>query len=366
MKLNIHKFVSGMAFFMIAVSPCGSGAQNAGNLPGKLVVGTLDIPLYAMKAENGRWEGLGIALLRAVAGDLDIEFELHEYDNIKQIADALEKRELDLVPVVPISREREFILDFTDPYHRSGLAIAVRSAKDGQGWLHVIHRLVSMHFLSVIGVLFLMWLTAGALVWSFESRRHHEMFGKGTLKGLGNGIWWAAVTMTTVGYGDKSPRTPGGRIVAVIWMLTSIILLSTFTATITASLTVAQFSGMVRGPRDLPSVRVGSVARSAALSYLTDKGIASSPYKNVRVGLQAVVEARIDAFVFDEAILKYLIRTQFPIRLQVLPETFDHYYVSMAVPPGSHLREPLNRGILKFMASNEWPNLLKKYLGAGT
>ena len=96
----------------------------------------------------------------------------------------------------------------------------------------------------------------------FEGRRNRDMFGAGAIKGIGHGIWWAAVTMTTVGYGDKAPQTLGGRIVAIIWMFASIILISSFTASITTSLTISELSGKVRGSRDLPTVRVGSVAQS--------------------------------------------------------------------------------------------------------
>lgn len=54
------------------------------------------------------------------------------------------------------------------------------------------------------------------------------------------------VTMTTVGYGVKAPRTPGGRIVALIWMFANIFLVTVSTAAITSSLTVGELSGKVR------------------------------------------------------------------------------------------------------------------------
>ena len=39
---------------------------------------------------------------------------------------------------------------------------------------------------------------------------------------LRDGVYWAVVTMTTVGYGDKTPKTTAGRIIAVVWMLAKI------------------------------------------------------------------------------------------------------------------------------------------------
>jgi voltage-gated potassium channel len=45
-------------------------------------------------------------------------------------------------------------------------------------------------------------------------------------------LWWAIVTVTTVGYGDRFPTTEGGRIVAVVLMLVGIGLIGTLTATV--------------------------------------------------------------------------------------------------------------------------------------
>ncbi len=49
-----------------------------------------------------------------------------------------------------------------------------------------------------------------------------------------DGLWWAVVTMTTVGYGDKVPVTGLGRIFAFMLMFTGVILVSIFTATISS------------------------------------------------------------------------------------------------------------------------------------
>ena len=49
-----------------------------------------------------------------------------------------------------------------------------------------------------------------------------------------DGIWWSFVTATTVGYGDISPHTLYGRIIAMVLMLVGIGLIGTVTSTLTS------------------------------------------------------------------------------------------------------------------------------------
>jgi Ion channel len=49
---------------------------------------------------------------------------------------------------------------------------------------------------------------------------------------IGDAFWWAATTMTTVGYGDRYPVTPVGRAVAIGLMVCGIAILGTVTATL--------------------------------------------------------------------------------------------------------------------------------------
>jgi voltage-gated potassium channel len=52
---------------------------------------------------------------------------------------------------------------------------------------------------------------------------------------IGEGLWWAVQTVTTVGYGDIVPKAVSGRIVATILMVAGIGIISVVTAVITAA-----------------------------------------------------------------------------------------------------------------------------------
>jgi voltage-gated potassium channel len=65
---------------------------------------------------------------------------------------------------------------------------------------------------------------------------------------IGSGLWWAAQTITTVGYGDSVPLTLAGRLVAVLVMLVGIGFLTVITAAITS--TFVSRSRLERAPSD--------------------------------------------------------------------------------------------------------------------
>jgi voltage-gated potassium channel len=87
-----------------------------------------------------------------------------------------------------------------------------------------------------------------------------------TIHNFGDALWWSAVTVTTVGYGDKYPVSAGGRGVAVVLMITGIGLVGVLSATV-ASYFVGQ-----RADQDMTDLHERLDRIEAALTRLTPPG----------------------------------------------------------------------------------------------
>ena len=55
-----------------------------------------------------------------------------------------------------------------------------------------------------------------------------------TVESIGDGFYWALVTVTTVGYGDITPTTPAGKLIASFLILLGLGLIATITAIVSA------------------------------------------------------------------------------------------------------------------------------------
>lgn len=100
--------------------------------------------------------------------------------------------------------------------------LVVRGAR---GVAAVLGRYSGMYVLFV-GVLSV--LLSAFLVFVFERR------AGGTIQTFWTALWWAAETVTTVGYGDVVPVTAGGRVVATVLMVVGICLFGILTAGVAA------------------------------------------------------------------------------------------------------------------------------------
>ena len=344
----------------LAAALLAAGAQAQDVAPEHLTVGVKEAPPFVMRSDDGNWVGIAIELWEAVATSLGYTYEFQEL-RIPEMRASVINREVDVVVgALSITPERETFVDFTHTYYISSLGIAVPAGNDSL--LGTLSHLFSGAFLKIVAVLALVLVCIGTLMWWLEYKVNPEQFDPDRTRGIGSGLWWAAVTMTTVGYGDKAPMSLAGRTMALVWMFSSLILVSVFTGAVASVMTVSGLNAKVTGPEDLPRVRVASVARTASGLWLDDKHIGYLSYPSVEDAMIALREGKADAVVYDRPILSYLAQ-EHGSDVMVLPRKFALHHYGFVLPEGSPLREPINRAILVYTLESEWHDTLYRYTG---
>jgi polar amino acid transport system substrate-binding protein len=285
-------------------------------------------------------------------------YEYVIYNSLEELLDALESGEVDMsINPVTVTQERLYHLDFSQPYIISGSTVARERVSE---WNLLLGNLFSWPFLRgilvLVGVIFLF----GLLIWVAERRRNESQFAKG-LSGLGDGFWWSAVTMTTVGYGDKSPVTRTGRFIGLIWMFLAIIMISGLTASIATSLTVHRIEDHITSVHSLEHFTVAALASSSDAELLRTYNIPFLEVHTVEEGLYAVVEKQVDLFLHDRPILQYHINQNDAFSgLRLIDKNIKMDYYSFAFPKGSPLVSELDPYILATLKSPEWNAVMQK------
>lgn len=168
--------------------------------------------------------------------------------------------------------------------------------------------------------------------------------------------------MTTVGYGDKSPRTFGGRFIGLIWMFLAIIMISSLTAGIASSLTVQNMQDEINSIEDLGRFEVATVQSSSSLELLDQYNVEAKKVINAEEGLDLLLNKQTKLFVYDQPILNYLIeQSDLEDELEVLPKTLKKDYFSYSFPKNSPLVKEIDPYLVGTLKTMEWNNLIKDY-----
>ena len=326
-----------------------------------LNVGALAAPPFMMKGPDGAWTGVAAELWTEIARREKLEWRFVERKPDGLIA-GLVDGSLDLVayPLVP-TLERERVMDFTYSWYRTGLGITVLRPSESRRWLSVGRAFVSAGYLKVLAWLFVSLVFAGTVIWGFEKRANPDHFGAG-LKGIGDGIWWAAVTATSVGYGDRVPVTQAGRTVAVVWMLISLLFVSAFTGSVAARVAIQHFEE-IRSADDLRHVRVVVVEASSSAEFLRRNRLRATLVGSMDAAFQAVLQGDADAFVGGEAVLRHETTRGPYTSLIVLPTILEAQTYSFGLPTESSIRERLNRRLLEVLSEPVWHDISYRYFG---
>lgn len=328
----------------------------------KLKIGIKNTPPFTIIQNQGNnpiYKGISVELWELIADELKItkeEYEFVQYDLV-QLLSSVENGEIDLcINPFTVTSDRLRRFDFTQPFYKTNLAIA-KYGKEENSVILILSNIFSLNFLKAIIALIGIIFFFGFLVWLSE-RGKNQMF-EGGIKGIGNGIWWSAVTMTTVGYGDKTPKTTLGRTITIIWMFTSIIIISSLTASITSALTINRYENTIKSVQDLKKLKVGTIESSSSQDFLRKNGIAAIGYQTIDEAFEALKNQNLEVLIYDEPILKYLIKkNNVGDKIMIDNKKFNSQYYSFALPKNHQFLDIINPVLLHVLEGNEWKGIV--------
>ncbi len=319
-------------------------------------------PPFVVKSKDGTLSGPSVWLWENIANDNNLQFEYIEMP-LENILQALSESKVDasLSPLT-ITAERFKTINFTLPYHTEHASLLKRHTSSLKKAMQFLKSFFSINFLRALGALIFIIFIFGVLIWFFERKKNTKEFHHG-VRGIWEGFWWSAVTMTTVGYGDRSPQTVGGRIISLIWMFTAVIIISGFTASIASSLTVNNISSSQTHISDFKHKTLGTIKSSATDTWLKNNFFNQrKEFKTLDEALLSLTKEKIDAVAYDRASLKAIVKNDTLSQYQLIDIKYNPQFyafgLSKEIP--ETLVKSLNYSMLSNIETMDWKVLLSE------
>jgi polar amino acid transport system substrate-binding protein len=306
--------------------------------------------------------GFCIDLARIFCTNNNLVPEFVFYTSVPELLMAVESGDCDMgFAGITITAEREQQVDFSQPFFDSGLAIAVKT-KAISRFAHTGGALLRVFGISIILFVVGITLVAHVMWWVERDDTASSGFSTRYRKGILDAYWWAVVTMTTVGYGDKCPRKIIGRIVAGVWMIIGIIWFAAFTATLSSALTVDRIRhGAVQDLADLYNRRVAVIEGTTSDDFIRYHNVKLVQVKSFTDLIAKLKNDEVEAVVYDAPPLMYAAKIDPDI--QVVGDFFAEQRYGVVFPNDRHedLKEIIDIAILKNRRSGEFQKIYDKW-----
>ena len=326
-----------------------------------LQIAVYNAPPFGMQERDSSYSGLMVSIWEDIAEELDWSYE-YTLTDMNTLLMGIQNKRFDVgLGAISITPKREKLVDFTQPVNPSGTGIAV-AAQSRKMLFRSYWKPILISLFKLIGLLLLVLLFSGTIVWWVESKQTKEPSPR-NISNIADAFWWSAVTMTTVGYGDKVPTSKLGKVLGIVWIFTSIIVLSLFTANASAIFTAAKLESPIQTLNDLRNSQVGTAEKSSGQEYLKREGIEHINFDNINLAVEAMLKGEIDCVVSNVPVLQYLNNKVYYQQMEVVPNWLIKNNMGIALQEDSPLKELIDQVLLKKIAEPYWQARVYQYLG---
>jgi polar amino acid transport system substrate-binding protein len=330
---------------------------------GPLRIAVYDVPPYGYVDTDGSISGVSVDLWRRVAERMERKFKLIPVSDMESILGGLERGSFDAaIGAITITPEREERVDFSYPAHRSGVAVALRK-ESGPLFALMSYGAAVFDLGFLILAMLAMLVLIGIAMWFVERPVRSGVHGsESSVVTLRDGLYWAVVTMTTVGYGDKTPKTTIGRAVAILWMLGSVVLVSLLSTSLVSRLTADRVETRdAAASIDLNGKKLAAVAQSSGAEYLDELHLRYAKFKDLPEALDALASGQSNAVVNSVGALQYFIAKRYAKALELPQGLLAPAYMAIALPQHSPLKRPIDRALIRITTGAEWRSIEERY-----
>jgi polar amino acid transport system substrate-binding protein len=331
--------------------------------PETLRVAVYDVPPYGYVDTDGSISGVSVDLWRRVAEQMEWSFRLIPVADMESILSGLEQGRFDAaIGAITITPERAARVDFSYPAHRSGVAIAVRK-ETGPIFALTSYWTAVSELSPLILVILVMLIVIGIAMWIVEQRDRSTAQGsESAVVNLRDGLYWAVVTMTTVGYGDKTPKTMPGRVVAMVWMISSLVLVSLLSTSLVSRMTAERVDSRdLAASIDLRERNLAAVAQSSGAEYLDEMHLQYAKFRDLPDALDSLAKGQSNVVVNSVGALQYFVSKRYAKVLEIPQGLLAPAYMAIALPEHSPIKKSIDRALIKITNSPEWMTLEERF-----
>ncbi len=308
-------------------------------------------------AEDREYKGFDIDLWEAIAKEIDMPYKYVPVNKFEEIFSRVKSDSLGIgLAAITMTQNREEEFNFSYPYFNSGLNVALQS-RYKESFSMLLSALFDSQLLNIILGMLVFILISSHLIWFFE--RGEDAISDTYFPGIFEGAWWTIVTMSTVGYGDISPKKWTGRMVAVFVIIMGITFFGIAIAELSATFASQKMGIGIQSISDLKGRKVGVLKGTTAEEFMSQKSALVIHYPSIEKALEELEAEKIDAVVGDDPVLRHLIKSRH-FNLELLGKFKTENY-GILFSENNNLRENINRELLKLEASGQLELLRKNW-----